>query len=116
MKSFYAFFFEEKKPDIVDITDDGVVLGSIDELRENFVSFLSQTGEAYIDKWNVVHEVTAEDRPVAYYFEVIDDCWEDVVGETGAFLDDTYNKDMPTNIRKGFEEIYLHGLKNILEA
>ena len=116
-KRVYAFFFptensilsEHEDPYFADMTRSHLTLEPLEACRQNVAAFHAQPKgqDAYIDKWNVIHIVTAhEDRPFAYYFEVMDDCWEDVLGEMGALLDDSENTDMPEDIRKGFSLIY----------
>ena len=116
-RQFYAYFFPGKdgdpaaEPGIVNMTHTELTCGTLEAYRQNVASFQAQPKgqESYVDKWGVIHIVTAhEDRPFAYYFEVIDECWEDVLGEMGALLDDSENKDMPEEIRKGFSCIYSH--------
>ena len=115
-RKVYGYFFftaeDEDMPDgieLSDVTHTDLTLEPLEAYRQNVAAFQSQFDdqEAYVDQWGVIHIVTAhEDRPFAYYFEVIDDCWEDVLGSMGQFLDDSENKDMPEEIRKGFYNIY----------
>lgn len=115
-KKFYGYFFfaaeDEDMPDgleLVDVTHTHLTLEPVEAYRQNVADFQSQFDdqEAYVDKWGVIHIVTAhEDRPFAYYFEVIEECWEDVLGSMGQFLDDSENKDMPEAVRKGFAALY----------
>ncbi len=117
MKQVYAFFNKTRDEDgetregLVDLTED---YEGADEAREVISSFLGQTDESYVDKWGMVHEVyEGEDQVFAYIFEVCDDIWEDVTGETGRWLDDENNGDMPEPVRATFEKVYQIALKKI---
>lgn len=120
-KKLFAYFFPSADEDgsvpegIVDLTGDALAMDTIEDTRQNVASFLAQTNESYIDKWGVVHEVTAhKDQPFAWYFEVVDNCWEDVLGEAGELLDDSLNKDMPEDIRAGIVKVYDFAYKKVI--
>lgn len=99
---------ERSLEDITGLDEDKSASQWTEELR----LFLGQTNETYVDKWGVVHEIYEDkDQPFAYYFEVHDGDWEEVIGNMGENLDDSLNKDMPEDIRQGFADIYNHAMK-----
>lgn len=73
MKRYYAYFFEGPGS-IVDMSNDDLAMGTLASFRYNVNSFLSQTGESYIDRFGVIHDVTPHsDEPYLYLFEISDD-------------------------------------------
>lgn len=101
---------EKSLEDITEFDEDK----SASQWTEELCSFLGQTNETYIDKWGVVHEIyQGKDQPFAYYFEVYEGNWQEVVGNIGERLDDSLNKDMPEDIRQGFADIYNHAMKQV---
>ena len=113
MKKFYNYVFLSQdesgitEEGLYDVTDNYPADMSVAEAREDLVNFLSQTDEAYVDKWGFIHEICKEeDQIFSYIFEVVDDIWEDVTGETGYWLADENNGDMPEDVRAAFEKIY----------
>ena len=47
------------------------------EFRDVLTGFLGQTNEAYVDKYDVIHEVyNGKDQPFAYYMDVKDNDWK----------------------------------------
>ena len=96
--------------DITELSEDK----SASRWTEELCQFLGQTDETYIDKWGVVHEIyQGKDQPFAYYFEVHDGDWQEVIGNMGERLDDSLNKDMPEDIRQGFADIYDYAMKQV---
>ena len=101
---------ERSLEDITEFDEDK----SASRWAEELCQFLSQTNETYIDKWDVVHEVyQGKDQPFAYYFEVHDGDWQEVIGDMGERLDDSLNKDMSEDIRQGFADIYNYAMRQV---
>ena len=122
MREVYMFMWGSKDEDGkvergLDNMTEHVGDYSAEEWSEQLANFIGQTDETYIDKWGVVHEIYNDvDQPFAYCFNVEDGDWQEVVGDMGFYLDDSENKDMPEDIRQGFEDIYNHAKGEVAKA
>lgn len=109
----YVYTFESQD-------EDGLVKASLEEIeydenfsindeRQNLVSFLSQTNDAYLDNFNIVHEVyNGVDQLYSYQFDIEDGDWYEQVGILGELLDDGNDCFDSSNeyIRKAVEQMY----------
>ncbi len=114
--AIYVYFFKSSDEDglvkehVEDVTAK-FADESVESARQILSDFLSQTDESYVDKFGMVHEVyNGLDQIYAYIFDVPYDDWSAVTGETGFWLDDENNKDMPENVRQCFQKVYDYAL------
>lgn len=113
MRKLYGYYFNSTDEDstveegLEDLTDEYPESMTVSDVQEHIISFLSQTDDAYVDMYGVIHEVfNGNDQPFAYIFEVTDDDWTEVTGNTGYWLDDANNKTMPESTRAAIAKVY----------
>lgn len=82
---------------------------SVEDLQEQCIEFLSQTDNAYLDIYGIIHEIYQEKNQLfCFYFVIEDDDWYEIVGTLGALLADENDEwTSETNyIFKGIQEMY----------
>lgn len=111
MKNVYLYKFSSKDEDGENTSSVSKIDTDLspEELAQQCVSFLSQTDNAYIDKFGIVHEIyDGIDQLYAYYFVIEHNDWYKLIGDLGQWLDDDndiWNADNEA-IRQGIEEMY----------
>lgn len=109
----YLYTFASKdengnnSPTLTHITDEIYTDISVKQLSEQCVEFLKQTTDAYIDKYNIVHEIYNNiDQLYGFYFHIRDNDWYELTGHLGQLLDEVIWTTTTEFIRKGIEELY----------